>query len=196
MRKSSHFFVGITTLCVFVGVVILSFAIAHSGNAAPAIPTLAATSAGLCKPVPTQVPSGPVAGGCVAPTPIRVIGPNSPGSDAGIPAIKPQTTTTGPAVAAFDTQTVQTYVLAHPSAGKIQSSGPATVVSIQFITGQQVDTQIRSQSGVAATRLVCLVKLVGKFSVAGPAGLGVGTFNALYQVYDAHTGNLLYQRSA
>ncbi len=195
MNISRRFSLGLVTLVAVVGIVALGIVVIHSNAATPSVPPATPDPAGLCAaPAPTKIPSGPVIGGCIAPTPIIATG-NSLGADGGIPAIKPQAGTANPAGAAFDAQTAQAYVLAHPSTGKVQSNGPATVVSVQFISAQQADDQLKTQSGLRPDRLICLVTLKGSFSVAGPPGTGVGTFTMLYRAFDAQTGNSIYQKS-
>jgi hypothetical protein len=65
---------------------------------------------------------------------------------------------------------------------------------VQFITAQQADALLHSSTGLAPTRLICLVKLLGTFTVVGPTGTKPVTFNTLYQLYDAHTGNYLFEQ--
>jgi len=197
MRKSGRFWVAAAALCVIVGIVAFGFATAHAGFASDStIPlTVSPNAAGLCVTKPTAAAGGPVTGGCIAPTPIRATGPNSPGADAGVSAISPQMNTTDPATPTFDAKTVQAYIAAHPPGGRVHASGAVTVASVQFITAGQAEAQLGTQSGLASTRLICLVKLTGTFTLSGPANSKPGTIPTLYQAYDAHTGNFLYQQS-
>lgn len=196
MRKNGRLWVSMITLGVLVGAVAFGVAAMRAGSAAsPTIPPVVSPNpAGLCRTTPTAAPSGPVRGGCLAPTPIIATG-NSPGADAGVPAITPQVSGGNAGTPAFDAKAVEAYIATHPPGGRIDTSGPVIVESVQFITAQQADALLQSQSGLLPTRLVCLVKLSGTFTLIGPPGTKPGTFQTLYQVYDARTGNFIFQQS-
>jgi hypothetical protein len=114
----------------------------------------------------------------------------------GIPAITPRTTPTDSSTPTFTAQDATDYVAAHPLD---ESTGPFTVVTVAFLTVQQMDAELHTAESrnTPKDQLICLVQVHGTFVVSGPPNPyrgnqpGGRTSTTAYRVFDAHTGNLL-----
>jgi hypothetical protein len=121
------------------------------------------------------------------------------GDEQGMPAIIPQTTVTDTRTPTFMGQAAIQYVSTHPLRGKISSAGSETIVSVKFLTNQEANAQLNARTNFASGRLLCVVELRGTFTVSGPpivnpAGVVVprtSTTQSAFEVFDAHTGNLV-----
>ena len=86
------------------------------------------------------------------------------------------------------------YFASHTPAGAVVDSPAPTIVSIQFMTAQEVSKQSQGESmGVPDDTLLCLVRLSGTFVSAsyGPLLNKPSTKSSAEMVFDAHTGNLI-----
>jgi hypothetical protein len=64
-------------------------------------------------------------------------------------------------------------------------------VSAVFLTADQVTALLGGEYvGVPGDTLLCFVQVKGQFEAPGPSGSTV-KFTSGYEVFDAHTGNLL-----
>lgn len=109
----------------------------------------------------------------------------------GSPAIPARTINAGPTIPAFTVTDVAQYVSTHPMPRDIASGAKSTIVGIAFLTSQQVTVLLRGEStGLPDDALLCYVELHGTFVFPGPAGV-TATYLRGYEVFDAHTGNIL-----
>ncbi len=113
----------------------------------------------------------------------------------GAPAIVPHldARSTGPTstAPAFSTADVVQYVKTHPIWRNIASCATPTAVRVEFLTSQQVTSLLSGEStGMPDGALLCYVQMRGTFTFAGSSGKTV-TYHTGYEVFDAHTGNLL-----
>lgn len=113
----------------------------------------------------------------------------------GAPAIVPRASaaSTGPTstAPAFSTADVVQYVTTHPIWRNLAPWATPTVVQVEFLTSQQVTSLLSGEStGMPDGALLCYVQLRGTFTFAGSSGKTV-TYHTGYEVFDAHTGNLL-----
>ena len=112
----------------------------------------------------------------------------------GIPAIHPQSgsaqTPGSPAFTAADvTHYIQTQGFIRTTSGAV----PA-IAQIEFITAQEASALLQGESiGRPDNALVCYVVLTGSFRANGPVppGATIPIVHTAYEVFDAHTGNLL-----
>lgn len=124
----------------------------------------------------------------------------SPQQPVGIPAIRPNTNTasTDSSAASLDASTptfttadVRAYIRTHSMPHTIAASSNPAVLQILFITSQAASGLLDGEStGLPDNTLVCYVELSGSYTFAGPNGANV-TFQKGYELFDAHTGNLL-----
>lgn len=107
----------------------------------------------------------------------------------GSPAIRPRTTlTTGPA---FTESDVQQYVTKTGMPHNLASGSSFAIMSVTFMTSREVVARLQGEAtGLPDTTLLCFVELQGTFVFAGPQGT-TGAFQHGYEVFDAHTGNIL-----
>jgi hypothetical protein len=93
------------------------------------------------------------------------------------------------------------YVRAHPYFGRIEPLGPLTVVAVEFLTAAQLTAQHQLTGNFDPNRLLCYVEVTGDLRLVAPpivTGPGTPTVSNVrptriaYQVFDAHTGNLLF----
>lgn len=105
----------------------------------------------------------------------------------GVTALIPSAPTTDPHKAAFTEQDVRTYLQAHPI--KSNTGAPATLVSISFLTVDQANAAAPVRLNFVGDGLVCLIVHEGPFSVS--TGPGAHPSSKMYDVLDAHSGNLL-----
>lgn len=118
--------------------------------------------------------------------------PQSSGSP-GAPAIVPRTQGSP----AFTADDVKIYYQSHSfSAGPTVSGAAPTITSIRFITSQQAQALMHGEFvGLPASAMVCYVALHGPFYptlVSVPPGQTLpATVDNGFEVFDAHTGNLL-----
>ena len=145
----------------------------------------AAVALGPGVPPPTVIPTP---GG--TPAPIRG-GPVIERYAQGILAIQPRTTVTNPSVSAYTAEDVIQYVKTHPMRDQVSSDPTIVVDQIEFITTRVVNTRLNVSLSLPDDTLVCLVKLHGTFTHQNPLGGNPISSNNAYQVFDAHTGNLV-----
>lgn len=96
----------------------------------------------------------------------------------------------------FSTQDVQAYVLAHGFVGgPVVPGHTLKVLNIQLMTPQQADAQGAELESYTSTKMVYVVKMEGPFyttNVKAPAnGNGPATAPTGYEIFDAHTGDML-----
>jgi hypothetical protein len=71
------------------------------------------------------------------------------------------------------------------------SGSPVIVTSVAFLTSQQVSANLNGEStGLPDNTLLCFVEMRGTFTFAGGLGSLV-TYSRGYELFDAHTGNIL-----
>ena len=158
----------LVTLVAFAGIVLA----AHSFG------TGSASAAGRTPPRLGVPPGG---------TPTRI-------KMAGIPAIHPHMNLVNNGTAPTFTQAdVLQYVATHPLGQTVRGSAAPTVVSVQFLTAQQVSAQLRGEdTGDPPGIPLCLVFVNGTFQTGGDdAGYAPITYHVGYLVFDAQTGNLI-----
>lgn len=111
------------------------------------------------------------------------------GRPTGNVAISPQlgVTASGPSFTAAEAaQFATTHRMWHN-----MSSAQSHVVSVQFLTSQQVSQLLGGEStGLPDSTLVCYVELQGTFTFPAPSGATV-SYSKGVEVFDAHSGNLL-----
>jgi hypothetical protein len=107
----------------------------------------------------------------------------------GIPAIHPRTTTADAATPAFTRSDVEQFINNNPMP-RILGPWKPVIVKVMFSTSLQVSTMLGENTGVPDATLLCYVELQGTISFASPDGTPV-TYQRGYEVFDAHTGNLL-----
>lgn len=109
----------------------------------------------------------------------------------GAPAIRPRTTTADASTPAFTVADVEQYVTTNSLPHALPTTVRPTIVKITFLTSQQVSTLLHTTTGLPDATLLCYVELQGSFTFAGPRGTTTPTFSTGFEVFDAHTGNLL-----
>ncbi len=182
-RRSS--IVALCGLLLVVGVVAFGFR----------MQTNAATSATLPPPTPTGtvIPSRPTA---PLPTGFPVGPPPTPGTNGtslgnGALGITPHIATTDPSTPSFTLADATDYVTHHPN---VATDGtPITVGTAEFLTASQLAAKynIDETLNVSAGRLLCVVPMGGNFLAGGAPGSPVVTLHHVYEVFDAHTGNII-----
>lgn len=158
--------------------------------------TNAAASATVPPPTPPGTvfparPTAPLAPGFpVGPPPTP--GTNGTSLGDGAPAITPRIATTDPATSAFTLADATDYVTRHPGVGNFDGT-PITVGTGEFLTARQLATKynIDETLNVPAGRLLCVVPVNGNFPAGGAPGSPVVILHHAYEVFDAHTGNLV-----
>lgn len=94
----------------------------------------------------------------------------------------------------FSTQDVQAYVLAHGFVGgSIVPGHTLKILSIQLITPQQADAQGSELEAYTTTKMVYVVKMQGPFYTTNakvPVPIAATTPTG-YEIFDAHTGDML-----
>jgi hypothetical protein len=140
------------------------------------------------------------AGGVVLPPPGP---PSNPGPQSytgllGIPSIQLRADLATSPGARFTEAEVRQYFASHRPPGAVAGSPAPTIVSIQFMSAQEVSQQLQGEGmGVPDTTLLYLVRLSGTFQGTnygpyfGPQAPPVPTRNYAEMVFDAHTGNLI-----
>ncbi|SRR5579885_1433563 len=119
-----------------------------------------------------------------------VLPPPASGGSIGVPAIHPRTTTADTTTPAFTTTDVEQYVSNNPMPRNLASWHPV-IVNVVFTSSLQVSTMLSGEStSVPDATLLCYVELRGTFSFPAPDGTAV-TYQRGFEVFDAHTGNLL-----
>jgi len=144
------------------------------------------------------LPTGPGAPTLVIPSgvPRPQTGPPPTRDPNGVPSvglngIAPRNPTAGASTPAYTAQDATDYVAAHPFvATKADATGPVSVVSVQFLTTSQMNSQLGLDFSYAPDRLLCVVGISGSFSVYGPSGSTMKSTHG-YEFFDAHTGNYL-----
>ena len=112
----------------------------------------------------------------------------------GTSAISPRLGAFSASEAAFTYDDVIHYVSTHPIPQAHLVNGPLTVTKVSFLMSQQVSALLKGEStGVADNTLLCLVEFQGDivFINGAPGTTQPLSFSHLYEVFDAHTGNLL-----
>lgn len=200
MRTQRLIIFGLLVLVVSLGAVLLNqiphLSAASTGSTPnPAIPNVSPPPRG-----PTVHPATAGPNGTAIPTGVyrtspngspvaQPFGPSSPLQ--GLPAIKPTIATTDASTAAFLAQDAIAYVSAHDVGGKITAAGAITVADVQFITAKAAGIQLGSPLPLDDSRLICLVKVTGNFTVSAPAGGKSAALGVTYEIFDAQTGNSL-----
>lgn len=163
------------------------------GTATIIAPTVAGTARSTL-----PLPTGPGAPTLVIPSgvPRPQTGPPPTRDPNGVPSIgltgiTPRNPNAGPATPAYTAQDAIDYVSTHSFvATKADSTGPITIVGVQFLTTSQLQSQLGVDLPYAPDRLLCVVEIAGTFSVYGPTGAPTKSTRA-YEFFDAHTGNYL-----
>lgn len=169
MRRTVQLGVGVVGFLAVVGILIAAItSSAYSSSAANSTP-----AAPTAPPRPSNIP--PVLSAFQTPPP-----PPTLSAQNGAPAIKPSNASTNPAVPAFTTADVTTYF-----AGRTWIGSPLTIAKVSFMTVHDVNASGAIGLRFADDQLVCLVHLTGTFDDHGTQRTN------MYQVFDAHTGNLL-----
>jgi hypothetical protein len=86
---------------------------------------------------------------------------------------------------------VRQYFASHRPPGAVAASPAPTIVSIQFMTAQEVSQQLQGESmGVPDDALLSLIRLYATFLSAqyGPLNNTPSTRSHAEVVFDAHTG--------
>ncbi len=117
------------------------------------------------------------------------LGKPAPTGPVGVPAIHPRTTTAPAGTPAFTTADVEQLVKNTPMPKDMASWNPV-IIRVTFLTSLQVSALLKDNTGVPDERLLCYVEMQGTFSFPTPSGTGV-TFQRGFEVFDAHSGNLL-----
>jgi hypothetical protein len=110
----------------------------------------------------------------------------------GIPAIRPTRAVAASDLStpAFTVEDVEQYINNNPMPRNLAINSKPTIVKITFITSQQASTLLDESMDLPGDALVCYVELSGTFTFPGSNGVTV-TFHKGYEVFDAHTGNLI-----
>ncbi len=154
-----------------------------------------AGDAGADTPQPTVVPPG----GSTEPKrpgPVPTRQEQASPYPSGVPAIQPRTGTGDPATPAFTTQDVEAYVKAEPIGPRVSRDSVVTIERIDFLPRRAFPQRYPYLRPLAAEdTLLCVVTLRGNFVAPAPPAIrardGIKTTDTAYQVFDAHTGNLL-----
>lgn len=101
----------------------------------------------------------------------------------GVPAIEPSLNNTPADVPAITEADVQAYIT--------QAFPGATIASVEFVSGDEVETRYGVPPGRLAGRLMAVVTLDGEFSVRLPPEVPPIVASRKILVFDAHTGNEL-----
>jgi len=114
------------------------------------------------------------------------------GTAIGAPAIQPTRSVAASDLStpAFTVQDVEQYISGNPMSRNLAISSKPTIVKITFITSQQASALLDESMDLPDSALVCYVELSGTFTFPGPNG-ATATFHKGYEVFDAHTGNLI-----
>lgn len=163
---------------------------AAGGTPTPVIPGAVAPPKVPGTTVPTPNVNAPANGpGRIAPA-IPSVLPAKRTDVPGAPAIRPASTS-DILTPSFTSQDAMTYVTAHPI---LEAQGkPVAIGRVQFLTAEQIKAQLRLDTGLDANRLLCIVQMNGLFAIPTYAGGPQQTSAVFYQVFDAHTGNLLIE---
>lgn len=74
----------------------------------------------------------------------------------------------------------------------VSTSGQIVIEKIAFVTSREVSLTLKGErTGLPDDSLVCYVELQGAFTFPAPPGRAPGVVHKVYEVFDAHTGNLL-----
>ena len=114
----------------------------------------------------------------------------------GVPAISPRVGAFSPSQAAFTHDDVMQYVNTHPIPQAHVVKGSLKVTGVSLLMSQQVSVLLDGEStGVADNTLLCFVEFRGDvvFISGAPGATRPLSFSHVYEVFDAHTGNLLMQ---
>lgn len=126
------------------------------------------------------------------PTPQRDTTAYPPGAS----AIRPQNTPDDPTAPAFTAHEVAAYVHAHPIADRISPETAVTVARVEFLPREAFPQRYPHLRPLAPDNaLLCVVTLRGTFRVPTPPPVRAQgnprTTDIAWQVFDAHSGNLL-----
>lgn len=186
MKRRSYIF-ALCGLLIVVGVVAMlgvrmQTAAAPAATLPPPTPTGIVTPVRPTAPLPTGFPVGP------PPTP----GTNGTSLGNGSSGITPHIATTDPSTPTFTLADATDYVTRHPGVGNFDGT-PITVGTGEFLTARQLATKYNFDEtlNVPAGRLLCVVPLNGNFPAGGAPGSPVVILHHAYEVFDAHTGNLV-----
>lgn len=114
----------------------------------------------------------------------------------GAAAIRPRHAPGDPATPAFTAQEVAAYVEAHPIADRVGRETVVTVARVEFLPRRAFPRRYPHLRPLAPDEaLLCVVTLRGTFRVPAPPPVRAQshprTTDIAWQVFDAHTGNLL-----
>lgn len=109
----------------------------------------------------------------------------------GAPAIQPHLASSSPMVATFTTADASQYALVHGMPENPRSESSPVITRVMFATSAQVSAILNGENtGLPDNYLLCYVELTGTFAFAGPQGTVI-SYQKGFEVFDAHTGNLL-----
>ncbi len=193
MKNTTTALVGLLLLVVsvLIGFVLFRAPILSSATGSAPTPAIARLTA---RPTVTPVPGYTIPG--AYPLPTRGARPPVEIYARGTGAIQPRSAGTDPSVPNFTAQDVIDYVSTHPMRFQIVTDPARLVETVQFLKVEQANQIVNDKIPLAPGTLVCLVKLHGTFSRGDPfsgtrfAGTPVTSPNG-YEVFDAHTGNLI-----
>ncbi len=114
----------------------------------------------------------------------------------GAPAIRPRNAPDDPATPTFTTHEVAASVRAHPIADRVRPETAVTVARVEFLPRRAFPQRYPQLRPLAPDEaLLCVATLRGTFRVPAPPLLRAQgtprTTDIAWQVFDAHTGNLL-----
>lgn len=118
----------------------------------------------------------------------RALSPTGPNT--GMPAITPKSN----AAIAFSASAVRAYIQAHGfMSGAVVHGHTLKILSIQLMTPRQADIQGAELVAYTGTKMVYVVKMEGPFYNTNVKTFANGPATSLvgYEIFDAHTGNML-----
>lgn len=118
----------------------------------------------------------------------RALSPTGPNT--GMPAITPKSN----AAIAFSASDVQTFIQTHGfMSGAVVPGHTLKILSIQLMTPQQADAQGAELVAYTGTKMVYVAKVEGPFYNTNVKTFANGPSTSLvgYEIFDAHTGNML-----
>lgn len=170
MNKAVRYIIGFSGFFLLASIVGIAI-VGMTGHSSAASSTAPAPSQ---PPRPTNIPQPSFRGPFQTPT-ASPLGPQN-----GSAAIKPSIATTNAQTPAFTQADVTSYL-----AGKTWGGSSLTVKKVTFMTIHDMNASGSMNLRYADNQLICLVQLTGVFNDVGTQR------TTMYQVFDAHTGNLL-----
>jgi hypothetical protein len=164
----------------------------------PVAPTPASTALPQT-PVQTAIPPTSVSvRSAPVPSPAPTTAEYTPPWVEGVPAISPAQPPSDPNTPAITRAQIEDYVRTHGVDGKIDSSAPNTVETVECMYGAPMRQRYGQSYGQPDDRLLCLAIVRGQFTVWGPAVASAGRTPVPAQqgtiarmLFDARTGNIL-----